>query len=116
MQNVKYTGDDLLLGGEASGADHTAGKVSTFRFHEVYAARAKRRDVCLCGSVFPHDDVHRRSDDHGCFGCEKECGQEVISNAIGELRQNIRRGGSDQECVYVLRNGNVLHRGIEVRY
>jgi hypothetical protein len=100
--------------GKAAGAGHATSQVSGAGFDDLHAALAKKFQIRLGRRMIPHVDVHRRSNDNRSGRGEIKRGKEVAGNALREMRQNISSGGSNQQGVNRLRDGNVLDGGVDI--
>ena len=55
----------------------------------------------------PHLAVHRRSDDEWGPRGERDGGQSIVRNSTGELGDEVRRGGRDEQQIGVVRERDV---------
>ena len=65
--------------------------------------------------MFPHVYVHGRSRHNRSLCGQIESAEEVVRNAVGKLRQAIRRGRGHNQQVNRLRHRNVLYGAFHVR-
>ena len=75
---------------------------------------AQNFQIRLRRGMIPHVHVHRRSDDDRSRGREIKRGEKVAGDALREVRQNVGSGGSNQQSINRLRDGNVLDGGIDI--
>ena len=65
--------------------------------------------------MVPHVDVHGGSDDDRRGGRQIKRGQKIAGDALREFGEHIGGGGSDQQRVNRLGDGDVLDGGIDIR-
>jgi hypothetical protein len=104
--------DDLVRLGQASLANPAAGKISGSRIHEPDAARGERRQVPPHGFVLEHVGVHRRRHQDRRTRGEIERAQEIISDAVGELADDVRGRRRHQQQRDIRGQRDVLDVGI----
>ena len=107
--------DDGFGGGQAAGARHAAGEIAFVGIDDVDAARAQRREIFLRRGMLPHVDVHRGSDDYGSFRGEIERGEKIFGDAVREFSENVGSGGSDEQKINALRDGDVFDGAFDIR-
>ena len=100
-------GDGLGLG-HAARAHHAAGQLARSRLDDAHAALAEDFEVGLRGRMLPHVHVHGGGDQDRRRRGQVEGGEEVVGNAVGELGQDVGRGGGDDQRVGPLRLADVL--------
>ena len=66
--------------------------------------------------MIPHVHVHGGSDYDRSRGGQIKRGEKVGSDALREVRQNVRGGGDNKQSVNGLRHSNVFDGGIEVGF
>jgi len=65
----------------------------------VGAPFPQRGDVGLGGRVSPHLDVHRRSQQRGAAGGQRQGGEQVVGQAVGQLGQRVGGSRGDDQQV-----------------
>ena len=106
--------DDLFGIGKSSLANHATSEIAAARFDDVDTAVSQDLEVRLGRGMLPHIHVHGGRDDDGRGGRQIERAEEVVGNALRELRDNIGRSRRDQQAVDRLGNGDMLDRRIEI--
>lgn len=90
--------------------DVSAGQIAFSRLDETHPARGEKLHVALRRRGLVHMDIHRgRHRDRRRAG-ERSRREQVIGDARGHLRQNIRRAGRDEEQVALLGKRHVMNR------
>ncbi len=115
-ESFQYRGNNGFVVGETSSADHATGEISRARFDDFHTTLAKDLEVRLSRGIVPHVHVHRRRDDDGRSGREEECCEEVARNSLREMRDDVGSGGSNQERIDGLRDGDVFDRRIDIGF
>ena len=113
-ESFQHSGDDGFIFGQAAGAGHAAGEISGAGLNDLHAALAENFEIRLRRGMIPHVHVHRGRDDDGRGGREIERGQKIAGDSLREVRENVGRGGSDDEGIDRLRDGDVLDGGVDV--
>ncbi len=96
--------------GEPAGAFCSAGEQAFRGLYDDVTAAAQSLNVVTNRGMFPHVRVHRRSEHDCALECEIESGEEIVSQAVRELGQQIRSRGSDNENIVLLCDSNMLDR------
>ena len=91
--------DDRLRLGHPARADLALGELAALGADELDAPRAQRLDVRLRRRVLPHAHVHRGRDEDRAAEGERGLGQDVVGEAVRELRERVRRERRDDEQV-----------------
>ena len=86
--------DNLFRPGQAPGADHATGQISAAWRDHVNTAAAQDFKTRLRGRMLPHVDVHGGRDNDRRGGGEIERTEEVVGDALGELRERIAVAGA----------------------
>lgn len=79
-----------------------ARKFANTRANQLNAARGKRRKVRLGCGVFIHMRVHRGAYNNRTRRCQKRGGHHIVGNAVGKLRDDVRRRGCHADDVGLL--------------
>ena len=90
---------DLVRLGHAADAPLALGGLALVRPDELDAARGEGRSVGTRRGMRPHARVHGRRDEHGAAVSEGGLGEEVVGDALRQLRKRVRRAGRDDEDV-----------------
>ena len=104
--------DDVIRLGEPALADPAAGEIAGAGVDEPYAAVGQRLQVRADGVVLEHVGVHRRSEQHRSARRQIERAEEIVGDAGGELADDVRRRGRDEQQRGVGGQGDVLDVGI----
>ena len=104
--------DDLLQVRQPARPDHAACEIAGIRFDDGDAASGKLRHIALCRRVPPHVGVHGGRDDDGAGIGQMHGGEEVVGDAVGELRQDIGGCRSDQQQLASLSHVDVFDRAV----
>ena len=83
------------------GAVLPLGQLALLGADHVDAPLDQEPHVRLRRRVLPHADVHRRGDEHGAADGERRLGEDVVGQAVRELRQRVRGERRDHEQVRV---------------
>src|SRR5579863_200862 len=114
-KRLQHHGNDSFVFGQPPGACHPARQIARARFDDLHTALAKDFQIRQRGRVIPHVDVHGGGNHYGRGGREIERSQEVVRNALREVRHYISRGGRYEQRVDGLRHRDVLDGGVDVR-
>ena len=74
------------------------------------------RSVCqirLGGRMLPHVDVHRGREHHRAGEGQIERGEEIVRQAVRELRHQVRGGRRDHQQFVLLRHGDMLDGALD---
>ena len=92
-----------------------AGLFAGIRPPDGDAVTFEQGDVALRGGVLPHLAVHRRRDDERAGARRAQRGEQVVAQAVGDLRHHVGGGGRDQHGVGVAREVDVRHVVVHAR-
>ena len=90
---------DLGRLGHPAHAPLALGRLALVGPDELDAAREQRLGVRAGRRVRPHARVHRRRDEHRAAVGERRLGEEVVGEAVRELRERVRGARRDDEQV-----------------
>ncbi len=82
--------------------------------HNPYPTAFKNLHVGLRGRMLPHIHVHRRSNNDRRVGGQKQGGEEIVGQAVGELRQDVGGRRRNDQGFGRLGFANVLDGGVEI--
>ena len=98
-QSRLHRADDFIRLGEAPLADPTAGQIALARLNEADAPRRERVEVLAHRLVRKHLGVHRRRQQHRRTRGGIEGREEIIGDAVGQLADDVRGRGRNQQQV-----------------
>ena len=85
-----------------------AGKVATIGTDDRVTACLESSDVRTRDLVVPHAGVHGRRDDERHLGGKCRGGEQIIGNTLGNLGDDVCRGGGDEKEVRLLGERDVV--------
>ncbi len=106
---------DLLRFGQASLADPSTGQIPLARLDKSHAAGRQRIQVAADRVVLEHLRVHGRRDEDGRAGRRVERGQKIVGDSVGELADDVGRGGRDEQQIDRRGQRDVLDVGVGAR-
>ncbi|MNX67469.1 hypothetical protein D3C86_986000 [compost metagenome] len=92
-------------------ANVAAGLAPGGRTEDFQVAAFKGLQVGLGGRVAPHGLVHGWGDGDHRIGGQHQCGQQIIGNALGQTRDQVRSGRGDQYQIGPFGQFDVAHGG-----
>ena len=100
---------DRLWLEQTTRTDIATGLLSRVRANDLNVASGEHLDILLCCGVRPHLLIHS-----GCHGnrgrrCQRDGGEQIVSAALSESRDHIRRGGRNDHEIGPARQLNVSH-------
>ena len=98
-EQIEGGGDDLVRLRHPADAELALRRLTLVRADEDDAATSQRFRVRTRRRVRPHARVHRRRDEHRSAVRERRLGEDVVGEAVRELRERVRRARGDDEQV-----------------
>ena len=102
-------GDDLQRLGHAAHAAFILGERPGIGPDLLDAARCEPRQILLRRFMFPHAEIHRRRDEDRLVGRQQRGRGEIVGDAGGDFRDDIRRRRRDDEEIAFLRQAQMAH-------
>ncbi len=96
----------------ATGANVAAGLTTVTGTKHLYVALQQQRQVVLGCRVAPHCLIHRRGNGNRRIGSQDQCGQQIVTTALGQAGHHVGGCRSNKHQVGPARQFNVAHRGL----
>ena len=106
---------DIVGLSKATFADPATGQIALAGLDKPHASRRQRVEISANRLVGEHLCVHGRRDEHRRTGRDVEGRKKIVRDAVGDLADDIGRGGCNDQQIDRRRDRDVLDVGIGAR-